>query len=176
MVLGRRRRKRRSLQFRPLAAAFGGVGGGGGGVGGATKNLSYNSGNIYNKQYNNKTTNGNLSAQFDKLMNGTTSGNLNFVLHRPNSLWANNPLTRVLVRNATNKNIQWQFGRGTASTSVAVTKAANAAPPAPSAPAAPAPAPPAAAAPKPAAPAAPKPAAPPAPPAAAPKPAAPAGR
>ena len=62
------------------------------------------------KPYSSDGTNGNLTAQFDKTMNGTTKGNLAFVLNRPqSSLWLN-PLARVLNRNASNKSIQWQFG------------------------------------------------------------------
>lgn len=111
--------------------------------------------------------NATMSAQFNNLVNGTTSGNLAFTLNRPLKatasayMWAN-PLARVLTRN-NNKNIQWQIGRGqlTASASAGstgtVTTTGAGASPAPAKPAA-APAP--AAAPKPAAPSALKPAAP----------------
>lgn len=64
------------------------------------------------------TTSANVTGQIDKSTNGTTKGNLAFVLNRPPSLWII-PLTRVLTRNATNKNLQWQFGKGQTSASVA---------------------------------------------------------
>lgn len=56
--------------------------------------------------------NGTVSAQLNKSVNGTTTGNLNFVLNNPSAayIWSN-PLTKVLTRNSPNKNIQWQFGR-----------------------------------------------------------------
>lgn len=55
--------------------------------------------------------NGTLSAQLNKSVNGTTVGNLAFVLNNPTAayIW-NNPLARILTRNSPNKNLQWQFG------------------------------------------------------------------
>lgn len=65
-------------------------------------------------------TNGTVSAQLNKSVNGTTTGNLNFVLNNPSAayIWSN-PLTKALTRNSPNKNIQWQFGRPAASPAAA---------------------------------------------------------
>lgn len=53
-----------------------------------------------------------IQGQFSNLMNGTTSGNLAFVMNRPSkAFWLNN-LTRVLTRNTTNKSLQWQAQGG----------------------------------------------------------------
>uniref|UniRef100_A0A6G1S9T3 Uncharacterized protein n=1 Tax=Aceria tosichella TaxID=561515 RepID=A0A6G1S9T3_9ACAR len=90
-VLGRRRRrKKRSLLNRPITLGLN----------------SNRSRPVY------LGPNGNVTAQFANSLNGTTSGNLAFVLNRPaQALWLN-PLSRVLTRNTnTNKNLQWQFGK-----------------------------------------------------------------
>lgn len=53
-----------------------------------------------------------MTAQLNKSVNGTTVGNLAFVLNNPAAayIWSN-PLARVLTRNVPNKSLQWQFGR-----------------------------------------------------------------
>lgn len=82
-----RRRKRRSL-IRPLSFSL-------------------------NKNKQKLQANGTVTAQLNKLVNGTTSGNVNFVLNNPKKayLWSN-PLTRVMTLNSPNKSLQWQFGKG----------------------------------------------------------------
>lgn len=102
-MLGRRRRKKRSLNLKPLSLTL-------------NKNK--------NKQL---LTNGTLTAQLNKSVNGTTVGNVAFVLNNPSSayIW-NNPIRRVLTRNNPNKSLQWQFGRGVASPVAAATPAAPA--------------------------------------------------
>lgn len=84
------------------------------------------------------STNGTLTANLNKNVNGTTIGNVAFVLNNPSSayIW-NNPLTRVLTRNNPNKSVQWQFNKGGLSVN---TPSAGVASPAPARAAAPAPA------------------------------------
>ena len=90
MVLGRRRRKRSLLNVRPL-----------------TLNLGKQRVNLANK-----TT----SLQVNKTANGSgTIGNLAFALNKPASayIWSN-PLVRVFKGGAgPNKQLQWQFNKGT---------------------------------------------------------------
>lgn len=63
-----------------------------------------------NKQKN--QLNGTVTAQLNKSVNGTTVGNVAFLLNNPAAayIWSN-PLARVLTRNVPNKSLQWQFGR-----------------------------------------------------------------
>ena len=84
MVLGRRRK--RSLQLRPITLGL-------------------------NKNKQKLGVNGTITAQLNNSVNGTTAGNLAFVLNNPKAayMWTN-PLTRIMTRNSPNKNLQWQFG------------------------------------------------------------------
>lgn len=96
-MLGKRRKKRALVAIRPLSLSL-------------------------NKNKQTLTKNGTLTAQLNKSVNGTTVGNVAFVLNNPSSayIW-NNPLTRVLTRNNPNKSLQWQFGKGVATTAAAST-------------------------------------------------------
>lgn len=83
-----------------------------------------------NKQKN--QVNGTVTANLNKSVNGTTVGNVAFVLNNPAAayIWSN-PLARVLTRKVPNKSIQWQFGRGGAApAAAAATPAATTARPA----------------------------------------------
>lgn len=104
MVLGRRRKRRSLGLVRPLS-------------------LSLNK----NKQKN--QLNGTVTAQLNKSVNGTTVGNVAFVLNNPAAayIWSN-PLARVLTRNVPNKSLQWQFGRLPAAATAAAPAPAAAAP------------------------------------------------
>ena len=89
-------RRKRSIAFRPLSLT-------------KTKQKQ--------QQQLTSTANATLTAQLDKFANRTTNGNLAFVVSRqPISayIWTN-PLAKVFTRNMTNKSIQWQFGKVTAS-------------------------------------------------------------
>lgn len=75
--------------------------------------------------------NGTLTAQLDKSLNGTTRGNLAFILNKsPSYLWSN-PLAKMLTKNNTDKKVQWQFN----TVSPGAMASAGAAPKAPAPPA-----------------------------------------
>lgn len=78
---------------------------------------------IKNKQ---TLPNGTFTAQLDKSLNGTTRGNLVFLLNKsPSYLWSN-PLAKVLTKNNTDKKIQWQFNTGSSNTMASTGPASSA--------------------------------------------------
>lgn len=110
-MLGRRRRRRR----RSI---------------GLVKPISFS----LNKNKQKAKLNGTVTAQLNKSVNGTTSGNVNFVLNNPKAAYLlSNPLTRVLTLNSPNKSFQWQFGKRSNGVGSAAPAAPAAAPAAPAA-------------------------------------------
>ena len=104
-------RQKRSLQFRSPLSGF-------------TLNKQSNGSqaqNVSQRQYSlgaasKNRPNGTISAQFNNLTNGTTSGNLAFTINRPTKATASayvwsSPITRILARN-NNKTVRWQLNRG----------------------------------------------------------------